>query len=110
VSDVRSAGIAATYDGCRQPGGKNVLRGAAVPVMPGAAARARPLACPEGKLGEHVLLEGSHRLATTAVRPCRCAFYSSWRRNSAHPEPEIARVVSCVKSDRACSPVLTAVL
>ncbi len=46
-----SAGIGTVVGACRQPGGKDVLGGVAVPVVPGAAAGARPVACPEAQRG-----------------------------------------------------------
>src|SRR5438105_5713704 len=49
-----SAGIGTVSGTCRQPGGQDVLRGVDVPVMPGAAGGARPVARPKTEDGEHV--------------------------------------------------------
>src|SRR5262249_31479368 len=40
---------------------------------------------------EQVLEDGYQRPITTSSRPYRSHLYSSWRRNSPHPQPEIAR-------------------
>ena len=40
---------------------------------------------------EHVLDEGYQRPITTRRRPARSHLYSSWRRNSPHPQSEMAR-------------------
>src|SRR5215471_18040768 len=52
---------------------------------------------------EQVLLDGYQRPVTTNVRPYRSHLYSIWRRNSRHPQPEIARA-----SDRFRTMFLTA--
>src|SRR5215472_4478559 len=49
-----SAGIGTVSGTCRQPGGQDVLRGVDIPIMPGAAGGARPVARPEAEDGEQV--------------------------------------------------------
>jgi len=40
---------------------------------------------------EHVFVLGYQRAVTTSWRPARWHLYSSWRRNSPHPQSEMAR-------------------
>src|SRR5690348_1816119 len=54
MSDISSAGIARVSPGYRLTSGKYVLRGVDVPVVPGAARRARPVPRRQGQLGEQV--------------------------------------------------------
>ncbi|GAA0530857.1 hypothetical protein GCM10011581_28380 [Saccharopolyspora subtropica] len=56
----RRSEIAGVVPGYRQPGGKDVLRGVVVPVVPGAAVRARPV--PDGELqGGQLVYERQRR-------------------------------------------------
>jgi hypothetical protein len=54
VSDVSSAGIARIAPGCGKTCRKDVLRGVYVPVVPGAARRARPVPRRQAQRGEQV--------------------------------------------------------
>src|SRR6185437_3243868 len=54
MSDISSAGIARMTPGYRLTGGKDVLRGVDVPVVPGAAGRARPVPRRKGEFFEQV--------------------------------------------------------
>ena len=97
MSYISSAGITRGTPGYGKTCRKDVLGGVDVPVMPGAAAGARPV--PGGRLSsasrcphaEQVLEDGYHRSSTTRSRLYRWHLYSSWRRNSPQPQSEIAR-------------------
>ena len=97
MSDISSAGITRGTPGYGKTCRKDVLGGVEVPVMPGAAAGARPAACPRLSSAsryphaEQVFELGYHLSSTTSSRPARWHLYSSWRRNSPHPQSEIAR-------------------
>src|SRR5580704_18449273 len=54
MSDISSAGITRGTPGYGKTCRKDVLSGVEVPVMPGAAAGARPAACPQAQLREQV--------------------------------------------------------
>ena len=65
--------------------------------MAGAAGRASPRPGWRGSSAsrnphaEHVFVLGYQRPVTTRRRPARSHLYSSWRRNSPHPQSEMAR-------------------
>ena len=98
MSDISSAGITRDIPGCGKTSGKDVLRRVDVPVVPGAAGRARPVPRRKAQLREQVPArragladDGYQRSITISSRPYRWHLYSSWRRNSPHPQSEIAR-------------------